>query len=100
MASRYKNIPILRDESGNRYYQNVIYPKIPETADDIYLISTVGDRYDKLAQTYYQDPTLWWIIASANNFTTASLIPTPGTQLRIPADKNKVIQLFQQVNNR
>lgn len=100
MASRYKTIPILRDESGTRYYQNVIYPRVAETEDDVYLIATVGDRYDKLAQTYYQDASLWWVIASANDFTSASLIPTPGTQLRIPADKNKAIELFEQVNTR
>jgi hypothetical protein len=100
MASRYKNIPILRDETGTRYYQNVIYPRIPETEDDIYLITTVGDRYDILAQTYYQDSSLWWVIASANDYTSATLIPTPGTQIRIPADKYKAVELFEQINNR
>ena len=100
MASRYKNIPVLRTPSGTRYYTNVIYPDIPLSEDDIYIISTAGDRYDVLAQTYYRDSTLWWIIASANNFDRASLIPVPGTQLRIPADRFKALELFEQVNRR
>lgn len=100
MASRYKNIPIIKDDSGTRYYQNVIYPNIPLSEDDIYLIATAGDRYDKLAQVYYSDSRLWWVIASANNFDTASLIPTPGQQLRIPADRFKALELFEQVNRR
>lgn len=99
-TNRYRTIPILRDETGTRYYQNVVYPRVPETEDDIYLVTTVGDRYDILAQTYYNDASLWWIIASANDFTSASLIPVPGVQLRIPADKNKAIELFEQVNRR
>lgn len=98
MVSRYQNISILRDESGVRYYKNVIYPQIPETEDDIYVITTVGDRYDKLAQDYYSDASLWWIIAAANGYNTATLLPEPGTQLRIPADKYRALELFDQAN--
>ena len=48
---------------------------------------TQGDRYDVLAQTYYNDSTLWWIIARANATisSTDSLYPSPGAQIRIPS---------------
>ena len=97
--NRYTDIQSFRTESGKRYKENVIYPFIPETENDIYLIATAGDRYDTLALQYYKDAALWWIIASANNSMNGSLIPTPGVQLRIPADKSNAIQLYNQVNS-
>jgi hypothetical protein len=49
--------------------------------------TTKGDRYDLLAQTYYNDSSLWWIIALSNLNNTAadSLYPNVGEQIRIPA---------------
>lgn len=78
--------------------KNPIYPDIPVSEDDIYIKTTGGDRYDTLAQQFYNDSSLWWIIASANNSERASLVVKPGVQLRIPADKQAVIQLFNSVN--
>jgi hypothetical protein len=98
MISRYNNVSISTNEDGIRYYTNARYPDIPETEEDFYVVTTVGDRYDKLAQSYYGDSSLWWIIASANNYNTATLVPQPGTQLRIPADKYKALELFEQLN--
>ena len=48
-------------------------------------IWTPSDRYYKLANTYYSDPTYWWIIAFFNNKPLETdvkvgdklLIPTP-----------------------
>jgi hypothetical protein len=98
MPSRYRTIEELVDISGVRYYPNVRYPEIPETDTDLYVITTVGDRYDKLAQQYYSDSSLWWIIASANNYDSATLVPQPGVQLRIPANISRVLELFEEVN--
>lgn len=98
MADRFKTIGIDRSENGRRYYKNVIYPEIPETEDDIYVISTSGDRYDTLARTYYGSTRDWWIIAIANTNQRASLIPTPGTQVRIPADPDSARREFVRLN--
>jgi nucleoid-associated protein YgaU len=66
---------------------------------DVYVITTVGDRLDSLAFSYYNDSTLWWVIAMANNNATkGALFPEPGTQLRIPTDLNTVLNLFEQFN--
>jgi len=94
MPDRFRNIELLKQESGRRYYKNVIYPDIPATEDDTYIITTGGDRYDTLALQFYGDSTLWWVIASANNSKKDGLIVEQGIQLRIPADAAKVRSLF------
>ena len=98
MANRYRDIARLRTTDGVEYVMNTIYPEIPLSDQDYYVISTGGDRYDTLAQQFYSDHTLWWIIAAANNSERASLIVEPGVQLRIPADVQGALQLFRQVN--
>jgi len=98
MGRRFKTIPTRISSKGKVYKRNVIYPEIPESELDIYVITSYGDRYDILAQEYYKDSDLWWIIASANNYNRGSLNITPGVQLRIPADKAQAIQLYEQVN--
>lgn len=96
---RYQKIQQRKTLTGSRYLSNAIYPKIPETENDIYVIATTGDRYDVLASQFYRDPSLWWIIASANKTQNGSLIPPVGTQIRIPADQNLAIKLFNEINN-
>lgn len=97
--SRYSQIDTRKTDTGKRYKTNAIYPTIPETKNDIYVIATSADRFDVLASQYYKDSSLWWIIASANNSFKGFLIPTPGSQIRIPADKNLALRLFEQLNN-
>lgn len=96
--SRYREIDTLKNSEGVRFRRNVIYPEIPATEDDIYLMTSVGDRYDTLALQFYKDSSLWWIIAMANNYERASLIVQPGVQLRIPANKTQVVDLFEKIN--
>jgi len=96
--SRYNKIEIKKDEIGRRYYTNAIYPDIPSTEDDTYVITTGGDRYDTLAQQFYGDSSLWWIIASANTSKTDGLIVKPGVQLRIPDNPLKHQTAFEELN--
>ena len=63
-------------------YNTTIYQSIPERNDDIFVISTEGDRLDLLAQQFYGDQSLWWFIANSNNISTMN-VPA-GTSLRIP----------------
>lgn len=97
--SRYLNIETTKTQSGTRFKRNAIYPFIPENVNDIYVVATAGDRYDVLAQQFYKDSSLWWIIASANKSSNGSLVPQPGVQLRIPASKEQALKLFDQVNS-
>ncbi len=99
MATRYDNKIILTTPQSKPYYRGKAYPNIPLSENDVYVITTIGDRLDNLAYSYYNDPTLWWVIATANNnITKGQLYPTPGTQLRIPTDINNVLQLFEEFN--
>lgn len=98
MANRYKDIELLKDSEGRRYFKNAIYPDIPYSEDDIYVITTGADRYDTLAKQFYNDSTLWWVIASANTSKRDGLIVEQGIQLRIPGNVSKVIEDFNQVN--
>lgn len=97
---RYDNTPILKDKTtGRRYYKNTLYPQINPKLSDIYVITNGGDRLDLLANQYYKDPTLWWIIASANNMSKDSIYITPGTQLRIPTDITSFLDEYDKINN-
>jgi nucleoid-associated protein YgaU len=97
---RYQNTDILKTANTNYpYYKGKFYPNIPLSEFDVYVITTVGDRLDNLAFSYYRDATLWWVIAAANNNATkGALYPEPGTQLRIPTDINNVLNLYDQFN--
>jgi len=99
MATRYDDNIMLTNPQGKPYYKGKVYPNIPLSETDVYVITTIGDRLDSLAYSYYNDVNLWWIISAANNnATNGSMFPAPGTQLRIPTDLNAVLNLFEQFN--
>jgi nucleoid-associated protein YgaU len=96
---RYSNNDVRTTAEGKRYYKQKYYPNIPLSETDIYVITTIGDRLDSLAFSYYNDSTLWWVISMANNnVTKGSMFPVPGTQLRIPTNLATVLSLFRQYN--
>ncbi len=41
--------------TDNKYYGINILPTIPQSHDDIYIISNVGDRLDIMAHKYYNN---------------------------------------------
>ena len=65
--NRYTNSTIDQTQQGQPYFKQRFYPNIPLSENDVYVITTVGDRLDSLANSYYNDSTLWWIISIANN---------------------------------
>ena len=95
----YNSNDILSTAQGIKYYKAKKYPPIPPQESDIYVVTVQGDRLDLLANIYYNDPTLWWVISVANsNITFGSMFPEPGVQLRIPIDLATVIELYNQEN--
>jgi len=96
-----RNKIILKDKTGKRYFKNVIYPSIPLSVNDVYVLTSINDRVDQLAFQYYQDETLWWIIteANANVIKRDSFFTGAGKQIRIPANYLQVIQKFRTLNN-
>jgi hypothetical protein len=97
---RYDNAVILYTSFQDKpYYRGKQYPNIPLYETDVYVITTIGDRLDLLAHSYYNDPKLWWVISMANNnITNGSLFPQPGTQLRIPTNLSTVLEVYNQFN--
>ncbi len=97
--NRYSDIPILKKTDGPRYYATVKYPEIPLSEQDIYVITTQGDRLDLLASQYYGDPTLYWVISIANEILTqGSLMIPEGTQIRIPQDTSRALNEYRLLN--
>jgi len=52
-----------------------------------------GDRYYKLANTYYGDPQLWWIIAWYNGYPTEVNVKI-GDVLEIPLNFEQIIEVL------
>lgn len=99
MYNRYDNISITKNPNmGSRYYVNNVYPDIPYSENDTYLISTYGDRLDLYALDFYNDDRLWVFIASANALPGDSIYPPVGMQIRIPSNVQSIINDYKSVN--
>jgi len=94
MASRYENNQIQKLKDGREVYRTRIYPNIPLSDSDMYIVTQTGDRLDTLAYQYYDDASLWWIIATANNLHDAPFAFEDGTILRIPENYIEIINNF------
>ena len=70
--------------SKKEMISSTFYPTIPYRESDIYIYSRSNHRLDILAYEYYEDQTLWWVIARANNLGKGSFMIPPGIRLRIP----------------
>ena len=103
---RYSDIQKIKNTNenvgtlGTPYYKPNFYPEIPLSENDIYVITDFGDRLDLLANQFYHDVTLYWVIAAANpdviNF--GSLFIAEGTQLRIPTNLNEILRSYNKIN--
>jgi hypothetical protein len=101
---RYETNKTRRTDKFNlkpkKVYATIIYPKIERHVDDYYIDVLQEDRLDNLAYQYYDDVTLWWIIANGNKLDRASnygitttmkegigkgsMYVKPGQRIRIP----------------
>jgi hypothetical protein len=99
MPNRYTYNAILKQKFTNKQYiETTTYPKIMPSDNDIYIITTAADRLDLLANYYFKDSSLWWIIALANNLNDASLHINVGTQIRIPGNIQNIISDLKKLN--
>jgi phage tail protein X len=99
MANRYQNIPKSKI-NGKEVYVTSRYPEVPLSENDIYVYTTQGDRFDTLAQQYYNDSSLWWIISIANTdqLSQNTLVIPSGLQIRIPDNPSNVVKSFNRIN--
>ena len=82
---------------GKRFFKTTSYPPIPLDSTDTYMIASSEDFLDVLANRFYKDPTLWWVIAQANGIR-GTLKPKSGQQMRIPGNITRVLVRFADAN--
>ena len=100
MRNRIKYIKAKRDSNKKRYFTAIKYPNIPPSINDIYIITTVGDRLNSLANQFYNDVRLWWVISSANPHIVRrdSYALQTNLEIRIPANTTKILDDFENLN--
>lgn len=96
--NRYDNIPTKIGDNNKRVVRSVIYPPIPRDVNDVYVITTIGDRLDLLSKNYYGSVSYWWVIAQANEVGKGSLNLPAGIQLRIPTGISRIVANFESLN--
>lgn len=106
--NRYQSIPTTIIDK-KPVYQTTRYPEVPLSDEDTYVYTTQGDRFDILAQQYYGDQSLWWVISIANTAVAGTSLPSDlpqdsliipeGNQIRIPANYVGVLNSFRVLNN-
>lgn len=92
MPTRYKRASKIR--SGRSYGTYVagyvIYRAVQTRAIDFTTIITKeSQRLDIIAGEYYQDGSLWWIIAAASGIGWGLQVP-PGILLTIPTEISQI----------
>ena len=101
MPSRLEFIEQYR-ENSKRYFKYIKYPNIPLSINDIYAVTVEGDRLDLIANQFYNDVDLWWIITTANPdiIRRDSFNLKPGLEIRIPDPNrvNNILRSFEQLN--
>ena len=75
-----------------------MYPKIPIRDSDIFIYPRFGDRLDNLAYKYYNDVSLWWIIAKANNLDAAHIGLDVDKQIRIPMEITPILTKLEEMS--
>jgi|TARA_Y100000310_G_scaffold331421_1_gene404952 nucleoid-associated protein YgaU len=99
--NRYKYQQVKIDkETGHRKLSTTEYAKIKSKNSDAIHIVKYGDSYGSLAQKFYSDTTLWWIIARANGEFQGNLKPKIGQRLIIPKDISDVIRNLNNLNSK
>ena len=69
-----------------------VYPTEMQDNNIMYIthVWTYGDRFFKLSNKYYGDPTLWWVIAMYNKKPTEHNVKL-GEQIKIPTPIQKIL---------
>ena len=65
---------------------------------DKFVVTTIDNRLDSLANQYYGDVSLWWVIAKANGLGKGRIVTNPSVELRIPGNIASIIAEFNALN--
>tara|TARA_R100000005_G_C4973965_1_gene185967 strand:- start:698 stop:1006 length:309 start_codon:yes stop_codon:yes gene_type:complete len=98
--NRYRHQRIKLDkENGNRKLSSIEYAKILPKDSDISYVVKYGDSYGSLANRFYNDTTLWWVIARANGEFQGNIKPKIGQRIIIPIDISDTIRELNNLNS-
>ena len=93
--ARYQDTKIRRDKNQQRYLSTEDYPSFGKKDTDVLIRAKFGDRMDNLANQYYGDSNLWWVIAKSNvDLFDGGIFLKPGEEYRIPTDLTESGQEF------
>jgi nucleoid-associated protein YgaU len=95
--SRYQAAS-LKSEDVGQVYETQLVPNVSRQPEDTIITTESGQRLDRLASEYYGDPTLWWVIASANELGRGDWTVPAGIQLRIPQNLSNVSNEIDSIN--
>jgi len=98
MARRYENIGIQKTISGKVGYLPTRYPSLVPSNNDYYIVARADDRLDLIATDFFGDPTLWWVVAMANDLPGDSMFMPMGFQLRIPGNLSDALNAYELSN--
>ena len=96
--ARYSSTPQKINKKGQRVLVPTLYPRIPLSDEDQFIYPQDGDRLDSMAYKYYNDASLWWVIAKANELGKGRTILNPNAQIRIPGNISTIIANFNKIN--
>ena len=92
VPSRYKTVTRLIYHNREFVVARAPVPHVAES-DDLYHSWAQGEWLDLLAQRFYGDPTLWWVIADFNELTEMRVI-IEGMQLRMPSARRLLLEIL------
>lgn len=67
------------------FWDTLVLPDPAPRQDDTFHVVGQGDRIDLLADRYYQDAGLWWVIAWANDLDILPTDMKENMTLKIPS---------------
>ena len=94
---RYRNTKVKKSKEGVRVYSTTFYPSIPISDSDTFILAKEGSRLDSLANEYYGDTKLWWVLAKSNGIR-GKIALKAGELIRIPGNITKIIDDFEAIN--
>jgi nucleoid-associated protein YgaU len=83
VPSRYRRATYVVDGTVRFVIGRTMVPHEPRV-DDIMHVWKDGDYLDLIANKYYGDPVLWWLVADFNELTDPRAIVV-GQRLRLPS---------------
>ena len=95
MSRRYESIGTYKTNVGKVIYLPTRYPSLAPSNNEYYIIARAEDRLDLVATDFFGDPTLWWVVAMANDLPGDSMFPPMGFQLRIPGNLSDALQAYE-----